>query len=448
GRHGTKLLAVVLQAPRHRIYLSPADAPASPAEITPPWKLDELMNTATHDLVSGRGYGIERWSDLYTDRQAMLLATLCDLIEPLRDEIHAEARKAGLAADGISLADGGRGALAYADAIVTYLALAIGKTADAQSMLCRWKPSMDQSIATFARQALPMVWDFSESNPFAAMAGDYQVSLDNMMRAVERLPIGRAAVEACDARQQTLSEYRVVSTDPPYYDNIGYADLSDFFYLWIRRALAAVSPSWVTERTTPKEAELVALSYRHGGVAEANRFFTTGMRQALQAIARQHHPDFPITLYYASKQTESKGESGVDSWQAFLEAIIGTGLAITAAWPLRTELSNRVIGRRANMLASSLVLVCRPQPLRRPAGDPVQLAQQLREDLQRVVPLWRQAGVAAIDLPQAAVGLGMSIYTRYVWNQSENPLSVAQAMSLINQTLQQFLAAELGESGS
>ena len=446
GRQQQRLMAIVLQAPRHRIYLSPSAAPPHPVAVHPPWKLDQRMNTSTHDLVSGRGYGIERWSDLYTDRQAILLATLCDLIEPIRDEIHSHAIQAGLVDDRVSLAAGGRGALAYADAVVTYLALAIGKTADAQSMLCRWKPSMDQSIATFARQALPMVWDFSESNPFGKMAGDFQVSLDNMMRAVERLPIGHVNVSACDARSQMLSDQRVVSTDPPYYDNIGYADLSDFFYLWIRRALQAISPSWVQESETPKEAELVALAYRHGGVVEAKRFFAKGISQALNMIARQHHPDFPLTLYYASKRVEAKGATGADSWQSFLEAIISAGLAITATWPLRTELSNRVIGRRAAMLASSLVLVCRPQPLRRPSGDQDTFVQNLSEELARVVPMWRQAGVAAVDLPQAAVGLGMSIYTRYVWNQQENQFSVSQAMSRIAQTLQQFLAADSGEN--
>src|ERR1035437_2767239 len=330
-RADARLMAIVAEGERGRVYLPPIQEMEEVArKAKPEWKPEVEMNQDSKDLLSGRGYGFKYWYELFTPRQLLALTTFSDLVAEARELVKHDALAAGLSDDGCGLDAGATGATAYGDAVAVYLGMAVSKMSDAQSSLCRWKPTMDQSIATFGRQALPMVWDYSEANVFGEMAGDPLVSLTNMMRVVDqrqaRLP---GFVRRADAQSQSLWEGAIVSTAPPYYDNIGYADLSDFFYIWLRRSLRPVFPDLFATVAVPKAEELVATPYRHGGREKAEAFFLNGMTQAMHRLAERAHPAFPVTIYYAFKQSESDDAEGTSStgWETFLDAVIRAGSA-------------------------------------------------------------------------------------------------------------------------
>ena len=327
-------------------------------------------------------YGLTTWGDLFTPRQLVALTTFSDLVPAAMERVKRDAATAGLRNDEQPLRDGGAGATAYAEAVGVYLGLGVSKLSDAQSSLCRWKTTMDQSIATFGRQALPMVWDYSEANAFAGMAGDPLVSINNMMRVVDRLLTNaNGHADQVQAQCQVWSSASVVSTDPPYYDNIGYADLSDFFYVWLRRSAQSIFPTLFATLAVPKSEELVATPYRHGSREEAEKFFMDGMTKAMQRLAEQSHPAYPVTIYYAFKQSETKSDTGTSStgWETFLDAVIRAGFGLSGTWPMRTELSNRMVGMDTNALASSIVLVCRKCPGDAPLATRREFVAALRD---------------------------------------------------------------------
>jgi putative DNA methylase len=450
GRMGARLMAIVAEGDRGRVYLAPTpDHEAAARKAKPDWKPEvEICHWPGRTNVVE--YGLTQFGDLFTARQLVALTTFSEVVGEAMLQIRRDAIAAGLADDPKPLRDGGTGATAYAEAVHVYLGMAVSKMADAQSSLCRWKPTMDQSIATFGRQALPMVWDYSEANAFCGMAGDPLVSLNNMMRVVDQLPaLTGANVEQADAQTQTLSGGRVVSTDPPYYDNIGYADLSDFFYVWLRRSVRPVFPDLFATLAVPKAEELVASPYRHGSTEMAETFFLTGMTQAMHRVASQTHPAFPVTIYYAFKQAESDSVDGTAStgWDTFLAAVIEAGFAISGTWPMRTELGNRMIGSGTNALASSIILVCRPRIASTPTATRRDFVNALKTELPQALAHLQRSNVAPVDLAQAALGPGMAVYTRYakVLDAGGKPVSVREALALINQTLDEALAEQEGD---
>jgi len=372
---------------------------------------------------------------------------------------------------------GGTGATAYAQAVGVYLALALDKVADRGSTLGRWDPTPTQSgiINSFSRQALPMTWDFAESNPLGDASGNYVSAVDLVTKVllVNSADVKGFALQS-DAQTQTISANKIISTDPPYYDNIGYADLSDFFYVWLRRTLRPVFPDLYATLSTPKAEELVATPYRHGSKPAAERFFMEGMTRALHNLAVQAHPAVPVTIYYAFKQQEAREEkrgtsatSDQDShsslrsthsstgWETFLEAVIQAGFAITGTWPMRTELGNRILGQGTNALASSIVLVCRPRVPLLPLGGGREggiatrreFINALKAELPSALAALQRANIAPVDLAQAAIGPGMAIYTRYarVVDAQGNPVRVREALALINQVLDEVLAEQEGD---
>lgn len=450
GRMGARLMAIVAEGARGRIYLEPSsEQEAVASTANPEWK-PELAMPENPRWFSPPLYGLTTYGDLFTPRQLVALTTFSDLVSEARERVRTDALAAGLPEDGKPLRDDGIGATAYADAVGVYLGLSVSKMADAQSSLCRWKTTMDQSIATFGRQALPMVWDYSEANAFGEMAGDPLVSLKNMMRVVDQLPasIGGVVVQL-DAQSQTLSNGAVVSTDPPYYDNIGYADLSDFFYVWLRRSLRPIFPQLFATLAVPKAEELVATPYRHGGKEKAESFFLDGMTQAMRRLGEQAHPAFPVTIYYAFKQSETESVEGTAStgWETFLDAVIRAGFGISGTWPMRTELSNRMIGSGTNALASSIILVCRPRNASAPSATRREFVAALKAELPAALRHLQAGNIAPVDLAQAAIGPGMSVYTRYakVLDAEGKPVSVREALSLINATLDEALAEQEGD---
>jgi putative DNA methylase len=450
GTLGARMMAVVADGSNGRIYLAPdAVSETAATAAVPSWMPEQEINHNPRDIRT-QLYGLTKYGDLFTHRQLVALTIFSDLVQEAREQVKRDALAVGLSDDGKPMRDGGTGAVAYGEAVAVYLGMAISKMSDAQSSLCRWKTTMDQSIATFGRHALPMVWDYSEANAFGEMAGDPIVSLRNMMRVVDQLPASiPGQVRQADAQSQILSEGRIVSTDPPYYDNIGYADLSDFFYVWLRYSLRSVFPDLFATMTVPKTEELVATPYRHGSKAKAEAFFLDGMTQAMHRLAEQGHPAFPATIYYAFKQSETESAEGTSStgWETFLDAVIRAGFAVSGTWPIRTELANKVSGIDHNMLASSIVLVCRPRLGNAPTATRREFVTVLKAELPVALAHLQRGNIAPVDLAQAAIGPGMAVYTRYakVLDAEGKPLTVREALALINQTLDEALAEQEGD---
>jgi putative DNA methylase len=450
GRMGARLMAIVAKGQRGRVYLAPApEHEVTARKAKPEWNPEQSLPDDPRNFWTVQ-YGLAAYRDLFTPRQLVALTTFSGLVGEARDRIRREAVAAGLSDDLRPLRDGGSGATAYAEAASVYLGMAVSKMSDAQSSLCRWKPTMDQSIATFGRQALPMVWDYSEANAFSDMAGDPLMSITNMMRVVDQLPSSPAGhVSQADAQTQTLTDGVVVSTDPPYYDNIGYADLSDFFYIWLRRSLQPVFPELFATVAVPKAEELVATPYRHGSKDDAEVFFLGGMTRAVRQLTDQGHPVLPVTIYYAFKQSEHEGEEGIASTgrDTFLEAVVRAGFAISGTWPMRTELTNKVAGIGHNMLASSVVLVCRKRAADAPATTRREFVTALKAELPQALAYLQRGNIAPVDLAQAAIGPGMSVFTRYdkVLDAAGKPLAVRDALALINEALDEALAEQEGD---
>ena len=377
----------------------------------------------------------------------MALTTFSDLVSEAREKVLADALAAGMDPDAPRLADGGTGAQAYADAVATYLGLGLSRLSDICNASCRWESSKTQVRNLFGRQAIPMVWDYAEPNVFAESAGDFGISLGNLTKVVERLaPNAPSGVIQQDAAGDTsLAEEAIVTTDPPYYDNIGYADLSDFFYVWQRRTLRDVWPDLFRRVLVPKDEELVATPYRHGGRNAAEHFFMKGMGKALRNMHESGNRDFPVTIYYAFKQSEVAKE-GLTSpgWATFLQAVFEAGYVIYGTWPMRTELSNRPIGLGANALASSVVLVCRRRPNHANAITRREFVAHLRSELPDALEKIREGGVGPVDMAQAAIGPGMGIFTAAsrVLEPDDTPMTVRTAIALINQVRDEISGEE------
>ena len=446
-RDGVRLMAIVAEGTRGRIYLAPTIEQETKAKSAiPAWQPEEEMNQETSNLVSGRGYGITQWHEIFTRRQLVALTTFSDLVGEARELIRKAALSVGLTNTNEGLDCGGGGAAAYAEAVSVYLAFALDKMADYSSSIVVWSPTRDQAKTTFGRQALPMTWDFAEVNVFAGAAGDFGVSLDGVCRSI-RAPDGQAlgfAVQA-DAQTQSISIKKTISTDPPYYDNIGYADLSDFFYVWLRKSLRPVFPGLLASIAVPKAEELVATPYRHGSKEKAENFFLTGMTQAMHSLASQSHPANPVTIYYAFKQSETEGTDGTSStgWVTFLEAVNRAGLKLSGTWPMRTERGARSISIGTNALASSIILVCRKRPVDAPSISRREFIRELNGVLPEALDeMTKGSGterspVAPVDLSQAIIGPGMAVFSKYaaVLEADGSPMSVRTALQLINRFL-------------
>ena len=449
GRMGAKLMAVVAEGKRGRVYLAPkAEMEETAKNAQPEWKPEEVMNRDTRDLVSGRGYGFFTFADLFTSRQLTALGTFSDLVGAARARVRADAADAGMDADEPRLAAGGAGADAYADAVATYLGLGVSKISNTCSTITSWMSDRGAFRETFARQAIPMIWDYAESNPFSSTGGCFDTVFDKICRFVaETTSRGPqpAIIQRDAAADTTLAAGAVIATDPPYYDNIPYADISDFFYLWQRRCLRDVWPDLFRRVLTPKDEELVALAYRHGGRKEAERFFTDGMAKALGNMRASGTSDFPVTIYYAFKQSEA-AKDGLTSpgWAAFLHGLVAAGYVIDGTWPVKTESSGRSIGQSSNALASSIVLVCRKRAEGAETMTRRDFTERLRADLPDALAKIREGGVGPVDMAQAAIGPGMGVFTaaRAVLEPDDTPMTVRDAIALINRVRDEISGEE------
>ncbi len=440
GRMGARLMAIVAEGVRGRIYLPPtAEMEALARQAEPKWK----PAAAVPERLTGGtcyAYGLTTFGDLFTPRQLVALNTFADLVGEARARVKEDALRAGWPDDGQGLEARGTGATAYADAVAVYLGVSIDRIAMTDNSLARWNSVGEKAQHCFGRQALPMIWDFAEPNPLGSSTGciDTAITCSSEPVALLASKIGGLVFQA-DAVHGAENRFSCVSTDPPYYDNIGYADLSDFFYVWLRRSLRPVLPGLFAPIAVPKAEELIASPYRHGGRAEAEAFFLEGMTRAVTRLAEQAHPALPVTIYYAFKASETN-DSGTTStgWETFLEAVLKAGFAVTGTWPMRTELGNRMIASGTNALASSIVLVCRRRDLQAPSISRREFLRELNatlpEALADMVGGGEHSPVAPVDLSQAVIGPGMAIFSKYssVLEADGQAMSVKTALQLIN----------------
>ena len=456
GRMGARLLAVVAQGDRQRLYFpGKPDLEAVARSAAAPWKPDLPCRGTWASNAQGRRYGFHTFGDYFTERQLVALTTFAELVDVARRRVRADAAEtADFGKDDRRLGDGGSGSAAYAEAVAVYLAFTLSKQADLGNSLCRWEPNAQCPRHLFGLQGIPMIWDFAEGNPLGSSSGGWAVCADGIVKAFSKgwgstasVPEGRAA--AANAELQTESRNRVVSTDPPYYRNIGYADLSDFFYVWLRRSLGSVLPDLFSMLAVPKAEELVAAPERHGGQPAADTFFLGGMTGALGQVAEQAQPAFPVTIYYALMQMETTDRGGTSStgWEVFLDAVLRAGLTVTGTWPMRTENASRMVGMGANALASSIVLVCRRRPADARVAGRNEFIDALKTELPPALLDLQKAGIAPVDLAQAAIGPGMAVFSRYrsVNQVSGEPLTVREALAFINLVLDETLEEQEGD---
>jgi putative DNA methylase len=458
GRMDAHLVAIVADTGRGRVYLPATEEHEAIARrVQPAWKPEEPMNENDINLVSGRGYGFKYWYQLFTPRQLTAMVTLSDLVREVREEVRRDALAAGLSD---AEAD------AYAATVTTFLALALDRCADFNNSLCRWKPSGQQSLQLFARQAIPMVWDFVEPNIMGDKAVCWATAVEicaDALEAIAPTPGNRAHARPIDAASPWNGLANVlVSTDPPYYDNIGYAALSDFFYVWLRRTIGDLYPELFATILVPKEPELVAAPERFDGDRRrAKEHFEAGFRRAFAVLREKMDPRFPLTVYYAFKQDDE--ESGADEeeggsgngnrvdrttgWETMLTALVETGFQVTATWPVRSAQKWRQNAMGANALASYIVLACRPRAKDAPQTDRRSFVAELKRELPTALRRLQQGNIAPVDFAQAAIGPGMAIYSRYsrILEASGRPMSVRTALALINQTLTEVLSEQEDE---
>lgn len=444
GRMGAHLIGIVAEGARGRIYLSPNDEQRDIAKVPRPEDIPEQELAYDPRNLWTPAYGLTYFSDLFTNRQLIALTTLTELVADVRERVLTDALNTGMER-GTRLDKGGYGAEAYADAVVTYLALAISRTADYSSNLCSWHNTGEKMRNVFGRQAIPMVWDYTESNPFSNSSGNFMGQVTWIVKSIAHTPAGISTnVIQADAATRDYSDL-VVSTDPPYYDNIGYADLSDYFYVWLRQSLADIYPSVVGTMLTPKTEELIANPYRHGDKQQAEEFFVDGFNAVFKRIRAGANLEVPLTVYYAYKQQDVKADGTASTgWHTLLDGLIGAGWEITATWPMRTETSNRLIASGTNALASSIVLACRPRPADAPTTTRRAFAAALKSELPEALRTLMQGKIAPVDLAQAAIGPGISVYSRYsrVREADGTDMSVREALLLINATLDEVIGEQ------
>ena len=451
GRMNARLMAIVAEGDRSRVYLPATKEHEETAlAAVPEWRPDSTLPEKALGF-RVQQYGMTRWADLFSERQLTALTTLGGLMTEVRTRVrHDITEIAGSADDDRPLREHGGGSAAYADAVSVYLALAASKETAFLVTQARWRAGEGKSAPAFGRQAMPMVWDYAEMNPFAGAGGDFSGVVTGIEKTLRNSPppISGFGYQA-EATELGLGSERVISTDPPYYDNIGYADLSDFFYVWLRHALRPVLPDLFSTLAVPKVEELVATPFRHGGPKKAEAFFLDGMSRVVRRLAERTHPVFPVTIYYAFKQAETSDDAGTAStgWETFLDGVIRMGFSITGTWPMRTENASRLVGMDTNVLASSIVLVCRRRPADAAAARRNEFLHALKKELPPALVDLQKAGIAPVDLAQAAIGPGMAVFTRYsgVHHVSGEPLTVREALAHINEVLDETLEEQEGD---
>lgn len=451
------LIAIVAEGKGGRQYFPPNDnhvqvALSEESKRSAENCRDTYLSGETPAKLTGgtcHGYGLNTWGKLFTDRQVVALDTFSTLVNEAREKIEKDALEAGLSQGPSPLREGGGGAKAYSEAVSVYLSFGVSKATDYHSSITTWHSGREIIRNTFGRQALPMTWDFTEANFFSTSTGHWKNCLEWGVKMLEALAPGNIGFEVQhDAQTVKYPPNTVISTDPPYYDNIAYADLSDYFFTWLKPTLTSLFPSLFGLLATPKAEELVATSYRHGGRKEAENFFLDGMSRTIANMAQQSSDLYPATIYYAFKQSEIAQE-GISStgWATFLQAVVEAGYSVVGTWPIRTEMANRMVAAGTNALANSVVLVCRKKEDTAETITRAEFIRALKRELPPAIAKLQAANVSPADLPQSAIGPGMGVFSRYnaVLEADDNPMTVRTALQLINRELDEFLSDIQGE---
>ena len=455
GRMGAKLMAIVAEGQRGRIYIAPDEVQIAAADVPMPDDYPQGKLAYYPGHLNTNVYGLDEFWKLFTNRQLTALTTFSELVGEAQKKAEADAIAAGLPDDGVGLADGGTGARAYGEAVGVYLAFAVDKCSNLWSAITGWMNDRGAFRETFARQAIPMVWDYAEANPFSNSGGSFLQCLSRIPDTLTFLPlhIANGTARQFDAQSDNGMRGILVSTDPPYYDNIGYADLSDFFYVWLRQSLRSTYPKLFSTMLVPKHEELVATPYRENrGKDGARDFFEEGMFSTFKQVNKYAREDVPVTIYYAFKQSETVTSNDVEStastgWETMLSAIIRAGFSITGTWPIKTESAGRAISQGTNALASSIVLVCRKRPEDAPMGTRRDFVMSLKRELGPALDKLRSSNIAPVDLAQSAIGPGIGVYSRYsqVLEADGSPMTVRAALQLINQEVDAYFSDQDGE---
>ncbi len=451
-RIGSQLMAIVAERKHGRHYITPNEEHALAAKVEPPEEGPSGMLPDNPRWFSPPAFGMDRYDDLFTPRQLTALTTFSALVSDAQKKAEADAIRAGMKNDHNHLCDGGSGARAYGEAVGVYLAFVIDKMTDYLSTICSWNPPREGLRNTFGRQAIPMVWDYAEANPFSNSSGCFDNMIEWVTKCILEFPAGNCAeVSQYDAQSDCGLREIMVSTDPPYYDNIGYADLSDFFYVWMRQSLKDSYPDLFGTMLVPKAEELIATPYRHNGsVEEAKSFFEDGMLSSCKQIYKYSRDDIPVTIYYAYKQSDTGTETDISvssGWETMLSAIIRAGFAITGTWPMRTERAARTIGLGTNALASSIILVCRKRAEDAPQTTRRNLVAALRRELRPALKELQASNIAPVDLAQSAIGPGMGVFSRFrkVLEADGSEMSVRSALQVINEEIDLYFNEQVGE---
>ena len=452
GHMGARLMGVIAEGANGRVYLSPDKEQETAAVITLPEKKPEGELAYYPGHLNTNVYGLNEFYKLFTPRQLTTLMTFSSLVPELKKRIELDAIEAGLADDHIPLQQGGTGAAAYGEAISVYLAFLVDQLTNQSASVCGWNNVNTQMRCVFSRQAIPMVWDYAECNLFSNSSGSFNNMFQLMTRAFDLLGSGiPGTVDQMDAQKDCGLRNIMVSTDPPYYDNIGYADLSDFFYVWMRQSLKDIFPDLFATMLVPKQEELIATPYRHNGdVHKAKSFFEQGMLETCKRIYEYTNDDIPVTIYYAYKQSEvdSKDKTNASTgWETMLSSIIRSGFVLTGTWPIRTEKPGRSIGNGANALASSIVLVCRKRNENAPQTTRRTFIGTLRRELHPALKKLQESNIAPVDLAQSAIGPGMGVFSRYkkVLEADGTPMTVRSALQVINEELDLYFNEQVGD---
>lgn len=448
---GRALIATVAEGNRSRTYLAPDDVARAAAQVAEPRDVPGGTLAANPRDFKTPNYGMTTFSSLFTNRQLTALTTFSDLVAEARDRILADALVAGLP-EGGRLESGGTAAAAYADAVATYLGFAVDRVTSINCAVARWNsaPSKESVTDAFGRQAIPMVWDYAEANPFQWGPGNLGWSVEWVTRAIDVLPTGSGAVTQADAASRDFKGF-LISTDPPYYDNIGYSDLSDFYYVWMRRSLQGIHPAGLGTMLVPKAEELVANPYRHGDANGAKQFFEKGFEHVFEHARQSALDDYPITVYYAFKQSETDdGGEASTGWETILGSMVRAGWQVTATWPVRSERGGRMISVGTNALASSVVLALRPRPIDAATTDRRGFIAAMKRELGSALRELQQGGIAPVDLPQSAIGPGMAVFSRYakVIESDGSEMTVRSALARINEVLDELLTEQEGDFDS
>lgn len=455
-RIGSQLMAIVAEGKHGRIYISPNEEHILVAKVELPDTVPSGMLPDNPRWFSPPAFGMNTYEDLFTSRQLTALTTFSKLVSEAQAKAEADAVAGGMKNDHLPLCNGGDGARAYGEAVGVYLAFGIDKLTNYSCTLCTWLNQPKNEIVgnAFGRQALPMVWDFAESNLFSNGGGTLNQQLAYICKVLlECIPVADSTGHSKQFDAQSNCELRnvVISTDPPYYDNIGYADLSDFFYVWMRQSLKDTYPELFSTMLVPKAEELIATPYRHNGsVEKAKHFFEDGMLSACKQMYQYAREDIPVTIYYAYKQSDtdaSTNTSASSGWETMLSAIINAGFSITGTWPMRTERAGRMVSNGTNALASSIVLVCRKRPEDAPQTTRRNLIATLRKELRPALRELQRSNIAPVDLAQSAIGPGMGVFSRYrrVLEADGTPMSVRSALQVINEEIDLYFNEQVGD---